>query len=275
MHRLARAEPGSLIPRLLSAIVLAPLPIAAIWFGSPWLPLLVGAAAAVLAWEWARLCRGGAVGISGAALIAAVVVASVSAAHWGLATGLVAAIAGAVLVWSAAVIYGDREPGWIAFGGLWLGLPCVLLLWLAGPENAGRNLLLWIFAVVWATDIGAYAVGRRLGGPRLAPRWSPGKTWTGLAGGTAAAGIAGWVTGYVLGISPALPLVMVSTGLAVVEQFGDLAESMAKRRFGVKDSSGLIPGHGGLLDRVDGLLAVIPVAALLTVIGGGGVLSWR
>jgi phosphatidate cytidylyltransferase len=136
-------------------------------------------------------------------------------------------------------------------------------------------MLLWMFAVVWATDIGAYAVGRRLGGPRLAPRWSPGKTWAGLIGGAGAAALAGWITGYVLGIAPVLPLVMASTGLAVVEQFGDLAESMAKRRFGVKDSSGLIPGHGGLLDRVDGLLAVIPVAALLTVISGEGVLSWR
>ena len=275
MPRLARAEPGSLIPRVVSAILLAPLPIAAIWFGSPWLPLLVGAAAGVLAWEWARLCRGGAVGTSGATLIAAVVVATALAELWGLVVGVIAAIGGAAVVWGVALLFRDREPGWIAFGGLWVALPCVLLLWLAGNQGGGRIVLLWLFAVVWATDIGAYAVGRRLGGPRLAPRWSPGKTWAGLIGGAVAAAIAGWITGYVLGISPALPLVIVSAGLAIVEQFGDLAESMAKRRFGVKDSSGLIPGHGGLLDRVDGLLAVIPVAALLTVISGGGVLSWR
>ncbi|HEX3536881.1 MAG TPA: phosphatidate cytidylyltransferase [Stellaceae bacterium] len=272
---MARADPASLIPRLLSAIVLAPLPIAAIWFGWPWLPLLVAVAAAVLGWEWARLCRGGEVGASGAVLVTAVVAATGTAALWGLVAGLLAAIGGAALVWSIALICRDREPGWIAFGGLWVALPCVLLLWLAGNQSGGRIMLLWMFAVVWATDIGAYAVGRRLGGPRLAPRWSPGKTWAGLIGGAVAAAVTGWITGYVLGISPVLPLVMVSTGLAVVEQFGDLAESMAKRRFGVKDSSGLIPGHGGLLDRVDGLLAVIPVAALLTVVSGGGVLSWR
>src|SRR5438477_6448137 len=104
VRRLAHADSGSLVPRLLSAIVLAPLPIAAIWFGSPWLPLLVCAAAAVLAWEWARLCRGGEVGVSGSTLIVAVVVATVSAALWGLTVGLVATTAGAALVWGVALV---------------------------------------------------------------------------------------------------------------------------------------------------------------------------
>src|SRR5213076_213911 len=144
---------------------------------------------------------------------------------------------------------------------------CVLLLWLASADREGRHTLLWIFAVVWATDIGAYTVGRRLGGPRLAPRWSPRKTWAGMIGGAGCAALAGWATARLVDTS-ALPLVLVSAGLAIVEQFGDLAESVAKRRFGVKDTSGLIPGHGGLLDRLDGLLAVIPAVALLTLIGG-------
>jgi len=273
--RLARAEPNVFVLRLISAIVLAPVPIAAIWFGWPWLPLLVAAAAAVMGWEWARLCQGGRVGAGGIVLVAALVAATAAAALAGLAAGLAAAAAGAVLTWAVARLCRDREPGWIAIGGFWLALPCVLLLWLEGSRNAGPAVLFWILAVVWATDIGAYVVGRRIGGPRLAPRWSPGKTWAGLVGGAAAAGVVGWITAYVLGIAPVLPLVMVSTGLAIVEQFGDLAESMAKRRFGVKDSSGLIPGHGGLLDRVDGLLAVIPVVALLTLIGGAGGPSWR
>ena len=89
-----------------------------------------------------------------------------------------------------------------------------------------------------------------------------------------AEGLVGWAVAGVFGATAALPLVLISAGLAIIEQFGDLAESVAKRRFGVKDASGLIPGHGGLLDRLDGLLAVIPAVALLTLFGGGSVLSW-
>ena len=107
---------------------------------------------------------------------------------------------------------------------------------------------------------------------RAGARAKPGPGWL---GGTVCAALGRLGDGGMLGISPALPLVLVSAGLAIVEQFGDLAESVAKRRFGVKDSSSLIPGHGGLLDRLDGLLAVIPAVALLTLIGGGSVLTWR
>jgi phosphatidate cytidylyltransferase len=114
-------------------------------------------------------------------------------------------------------------------------------------------------------------VGHRLRRLRRRPR----KTWAGLAGGTLSAALAGWATAAALALSPRLPLVAVSAALAIVEQFGDLAESLAKRRFGVKDSSGLIPGHGGLLDRLDGMLAVIPAVALLTLLGGRSVLAWR
>ena len=169
----------------------------------------------------------------------------------------------------------EIEPQWTAIGALWVALPCVSLLWLARDGPAGRSTLLWLLAVVWATDIGAYTVGRALGGPRLAPRWSPRKTWTGLVGGAVCAGLTGWATAAWLETTPVLPLVLVSAGLAIVGQFGDLAESAAKRRFGVKDSSGLIPGHGGLLDRLDGLLAVAPVVALLTLIGGRSLLAWQ
>ena len=274
-RRLAHAEYGSLWPRVLSAITLAPLPIAAIWFGSPWLPLLTALAGAVMAWEWGRLCRRGRFGATGIVLVGVVLatIATATLTTLGLAIGF-ALLGAGIVFWSARGRL-DLHPEWTAFGALWVTLPCICLLWLARGGPNGRATLLWVLAVVWATDIGAYVIGRTAGGPRLAPRWSPRKTWAGLAGGAACAALAGWTTAAWLGISPALPLVLLSAGLAIVEQFGDLAESLAKRRFGMKDSSGLIPGHGGLLDRLDGLLAVIPVVALLTLIDGRSVVTWQ
>jgi phosphatidate cytidylyltransferase len=264
--------------RVCSALILAPLPLAAIWFGAPWLPLLTGLSAAIMAWEWARLCRRGArnsaaapVGMTLVAVILSAVAISASGA-FGLAVA--AALIGAAIVLWAARTGAQPEPGWTALGTLWIALPCISWLWLARQDWGGRATLLWLLAVVWATDIGAYATGRTVGGPRLAPRVSPRKTWSGFAGGILCAALAGAATARILGLS-SKPLVLLSGGLAIVAQFGDLAESLAKRRFGVKDSSGLIPGHGGLLDRLDGLLAAIPAVALLTLIAGRGVLQWR
>ena len=273
MPLLARAEPSPVALRILSALVMAPVAIAAAWFGSPWLGILTALAAAVMAWEWARLCCGGRLGGSGVVLILAAVAAAVAAALAGTRIGIAVAVIGAAVVFTIARHNRDSEPRWFALGLLWISLPCVLFLWLAHAERDGRLTLLWIFAVVWATDIGAYLVGRQIGGPRLAPSWSPRKTWAGMIGGAGCAALAGWGMARLVGTS-ALPLVLISAGLAIIEQFGDLAESVAKRRFGVKDTSGLIPGHGGLLDRLDGLLAVIPAVALLTLIGGS-VLTWR
>lgn len=278
---MAPAEAGSLRPRILSALVLAPLPIIAIWFEGPLLPLLTVAAAVVMAWEWGRLCGGGTNAAGGGRVLIGVVAAAVAAAAlagiWpqGIRVGAALALGGAVLVWRVAVHRRARAPLWLAAGSLWVALPCIILLWLAQSGGAGRGTLFWIFAIVWATDIGAYAAGRTFGGPRLAPRLSPRKTWAGLGGGVVCAALTGWATAGVVGTTPMLPVVLVSAGLAIVEQFGDLAESVAKRRFGVKDASSLIPGHGGLLDRLDGLLAVIPAVALLTLFGGGSVPTWR
>jgi phosphatidate cytidylyltransferase len=272
---LALAEAGSLRLRVLSALVLAPPPIAAIWFGGLFLSILTVAAAVVMAWEWGKLCSGGISGVGGPVLIGVVATAVVAASFSGIWPGVLLALAGAILVWQIALRHRAGAPLWLAAGSLWVALPCIILLWLAQSGDAGRDTLFWMFAVVWATDIGAYLVGRQLGGPLLAPRWSPRKTWAGLIGGILCAALVGWATAGVLDSTPVLPLVLVSAGLAIVEQFGDLAESVAKRRFGVKDASGLIPGHGGLLDRLDGLLAVIPAVALLSLVGGGSVVTWR
>jgi phosphatidate cytidylyltransferase len=276
----AQAEPGRLRQRVVSALALVPIPLAAVWFGWPWLPLVTAAAAAVMAWEWGRLCQRTRSGAAGAVLVrivllGVIVAPVVTAALAGAGFAVGAALVGAGLVYWMARGAADLEPRWAALGALWVALPCVAFLWLASAEVGGRATLLWVLAAVWATDIGAYAFGRAIGGPRLAPRWSPRKTWAGLAGGMLCAALTGAATARILGISSALPLTLLSAGLAVVEQFGDLAESLAKRRFGVKDSGSLIPGHGGLLDRLDGLLAVLPTVALVTLIGGHNVLTWR
>jgi phosphatidate cytidylyltransferase len=267
----ARGKSGSLRLRVASAVVLAPVALAAAWLGPPLLSLLVACAAAGMAWEWTRLCRGGR-SDKGDWLVIFLIVASVVTAAFG------AAAAGVVigLVGSAVAAALNRDVAMLAGGGvLWISLPCIALLWLAADPAVGRPTVLWILGLVWATDIGAYAVGRALGGPRLAPRFSPNKTWAGLAGGVVCAAAAGAVTALLLGNSAMAAVVLLSGALAVVAQAGDLVESVAKRRFGVKDSSGLIPGHGGLLDRLDGMLAVVPAVALLSILGGSGVLTWQ
>ena len=273
-NRAPSSSGNSLKLRIISGLVLAPIALAAAWAGWPWLPIVTAIAGGVMAWEWARLCGGGRIGTGGSLLVGTTLVAVAVASAAGFAAAIALSGFGAALVFAAATREPGAQPWWLGIGTLWVTLPCVLLLWLAHRVE-GRDLLLWIFAVVWATDIGAYVVGRWLGGPRLAPRWSPRKTWAGLVGGIVCAALAGWTAGHLLAATSVLPLVLISAGLAIIEQFGDLAESVAKRRFGVKDTSALIPGHGGLLDRLDGLLAVIPVVALLSLIGGGSVLEWR
>lgn len=136
--------------------------------------------------------------------------------------------------------------------------------------------MLFLLAVVWASDIGAYAAGRLLGGPKLAPAVSPSKTWSGAAGGLVAALLAGFgVAAWQGALPPGPPALLAAVLLGIASQAGDLLESWIKRRCQVKDSSGLIPGHGGLLDRVDGLLAAAPVAAALALSVGPGVPIWH
>jgi phosphatidate cytidylyltransferase len=266
---------GALRQRIASALVLAPLGLAAAWFGPPLLSVVVAVAAGLMAWEWGRLCRrdrnGGVVII---ATIVVIVLASVMAAALGLTRpALAIAVLGSAAV--GALSRRSFQALLVGAGMLWIALPSVALIWLALDPRTGWGTTLWILAVVWATDIGAYAAGRTFGGPRLAPRFSPNKTWSGLLGGVICAAVVGGVAGLLLASVSLVPLMLLSGALAVVAQTGDLAESIAKRHFGVKDSSGLIPGHGGLLDRLDGMLTVIPAVALLTLFGGGSVLTWR
>jgi phosphatidate cytidylyltransferase len=166
--------------------------------------------------------------------------------------------------------------GLLVVGAVWIAAACAGLLWVRGDPLVGRANLLFLMLLVWASDIGAYLVGRLVGGPKLAPRISPGKTWSGAAGGIAAAMLVGFAARLVLPTAAGPGWIAAMAGvLCVIGQLGDLAESWAKRHFGVKDSGTMIPGHGGLLDRLDALLAVAPFAALLALGLGHGVLFWE
>jgi phosphatidate cytidylyltransferase len=187
------------------------------------------------------------------------------------ALGIVAA--GSVVVWGVAAASGGRAPVWAGLGTIWIALPCVALLWIDQQPRGGFSIY-WLLAVVWASDIGAYGFGRTFGGPRLAPRFSPNKTWSGAVGGLICSGLAGIVAALLLG-APLWTMAGLSAFLSVVAQIGDLTESLAKRKFGVKDSGSIIPGHGGLLDRLDSLLTTAPALALLILLGGVAPLAWR
>jgi phosphatidate cytidylyltransferase len=272
-QRLAASKPDALLLRVLSASVMAPLAVVAAWLGGALLAVIALLAAGGMGWEWGRLTQHGRFGGS-AALVTATEVVSALIAVLGWTAGAIGVLAlGAVarLLWPG----GDGNTKvWAGIGTFWIGAGCIGLLWLGADPAAGATTLLWLFAVVWATDSAAYLVGRWAGGPRLAPRWSPKKTWSGALGGIAAAGLVGLITSNILGFSLVSPVFWASMGLSAVAQAGDLAESAAKRRFGVKDTSGLIPGHGGLLDRLDGLLAALVAAAILTLARGATPVMW-
>jgi phosphatidate cytidylyltransferase len=167
--------------------------------------------------------------------------------------------------------WGRLRPAGLAYvllGGL-------ALLWLRADPVVGRVDILFLLAVVWAGDIGAYLVGRWMGGARLAPRVSPGKTWSGAIGGLLVAVAVGLFAAHLLSDAAGWRAIAIAVVLNVVAQSGDLLESFVKRRLEVKDSGHLIPGHGGLFDRLDSLLAAAPVAALLALTVGRGVVLWQ
>jgi phosphatidate cytidylyltransferase len=263
--------PDNLSPlaqRVLAALVLAPPVLLALYLGSPYSDLLIFAAAGISAWEWARLCGGGSLQLTGMAVIASVLLAVLSAALGSYEIAAWVVVVGAMAVAVIAANHQQESVSWYVGGVLYLSWSCIAFIWLRQDETLGVIGILWLLLVVWGTDIGAYFAGRSLGGPKLAPRFSPNKTWSGLAGGGATAALVGLVAAIWMPEMPMLLLAILSAMIAVVAQIGDLFESSLKRRFDAKDSSNLIPGHGGLLDRIDGVLAAsLAVAAIAWLAG--------
>ena len=249
--------------RVAAGVAMASVALAVLWAGSLPFAVLVGAVAVVVSWEWGRIVRSAGVDaifvIQAGAVIAAVLLASRGVAGLGLIAVLVAAILSALLA------FGERGH-MAALGALYAGLPAVALVWLRGADMVGMLAVLFLLLAVWSTDTGAYFAGRRIGGPKLMPRVSPNKTWSGLIGGVVAAGVVGLVFALLAnaGLHPGRMTVSAMV-LGLVSQAGDLFESALKREYGVKDASALIPGHGGFMDRVDGLAAAAVLAAIFAM----------
>ncbi len=256
----------------MSAAVLAPMALGCIWVGGSAFAILVALVTVGLSYEWLTLCgqrRSPVAWLLFAALPIAVALTAFSAAIYAIALLAAATAAG------RAAGRDLSPPRPLALGLPYFGLAAVALVWLRQPPLSGGANVIVLLLVVWASDIGAYVVGRAVGGPRLAPAISPGKTWSGAVGGLVASGALGLAASAVLGrgLHLARP-VEVAVMVGVIAQVGDLFESNLKRQFGVKDSGTMIPGHGGLLDRLDAVLTAAPVAALLALVLGRGVVLW-
>lgn len=267
--------PGETAQRTVTAIALAVPAAGALVLGPPYLTVFVGLIVAVMAWEWVRVTGSTVFGVTGA-MLAALLVGAVAAAAFGRFLWAYAIVIGAVpVVYALARLYARAHALPIAIGALYIGVPALSLLWLYVRPGIGRELVIWIICIVIAADVGAYFVGRTLKGPKLWPRVSPGKTWSGALGGVAAAIVVGIALGMWLKLAPVLVLATAALGVAVISQVGDLFESGVKRAFRVKDASGILPGHGGMMDRVDGIVAALVAAALAIWIAGGDPRLWQ
>jgi len=248
--------------RAASAVVLAPAAVLAIWAGGFWFLGIMLAACLLLSVEWAMMSAPRAwrlmTGAVAFGLFAAVISAHVEQLSLALVMLVFCAVAAGLFARSRG-----QEALDAAYGVLYLGWPAVLLIWLRdGSTAVGLAWTVFAFAVAWASDIMAYLAGSTFGGPKLWPRFSPNKTWSGFIGGLAAGCVAGALLGTFLdmGIGP-LWSAALALAAAIATMAGDLWESALKRRYGVKDAGNLIPGHGGLLDRVDGLMFAAVVVA--------------
>lgn len=264
--RATLARNPDLGPRIASAVVLVAIALGPILMGGPLLVILAALAGGAMAWEFRRITGGG-TGVQEVLFVLLPVL--------GVGLLLIAPVWLAVLVVVAgAAAHGltDHRAGrswrWPVPGLMVIGLACVAFPVLRAMPSHGLETIIWIILVVVATDVGAYAVGRAVGGPKLWPRVSPKKTWAGLGGGVAAATLVGGLFSWATSGTNADLVCTVSAIAALVAQGGDLAESGLKRRFGVKDAGTLIPGHGGVLDRLDGFLAATLAVAISTLVHG-------
>ena len=251
-----------LTPRIVSGLLLGGVALALCYLGSVSFALLVIVVALIMSWEWGRVVRGREFDTTFVVHGGTIAAGSLLAAFGFAALGLVLVMIGAVLV----LLLQFSEQGRLsALGVPYVGIPALSLLWLRADEPFGFAAVLFVLLVVCTTDTFAYFGGRGIGGARLWPRISPNKTWAGLISGVAAGALVGALFAFFVEGASHAWLAGLAGLLAVASQAGDLAESALKRGFDIKDASTLIPGHGGFLDRMDGVVVAASAAALLAL----------
>jgi phosphatidate cytidylyltransferase len=268
---------GELVLRVCSALVLVPIAIGTAYLGGWPFAVFWGLAAMGVLWEWISLVARSdhrTVLMTGGASLA-LAVALVATGHL-----LAAVIVLAISTLGVAALAPAKWRTWIAAGVPYAGALGVAPVALRSDSEDGFLAVIFLFGIVWTTDVVAYFSGRAIGGPKLMAQVSPKKTWSGAIGGTLAAVIVAFVLAKVMASSGLFAIAMLAVVLSICAQGGDLFESFLKRRFGAKDSGHLIPGHGGLMDRLDGFITASVVAALIGLLRGGfeapgrGLLVW-
>lgn len=257
------ASGSGLLKRAASAAVLAPAALGALYVGGAVFAALVAFAATVMVFEWARMATGRDFTTAFAALAAAAAAAlALAAGGWYPAAYAVAVTGGLAAAFAGRS--DAREPAWIGVGALYIIAPSIALIWLRNDVEDGRALALLLFLIVWSADCGGYFAGKLVGGPKMNPAISPAKTWAGAAGGLIFGAAAGFLAARAIwGPEEAAVFAAAGAGLGLASILGDMAESAVKRKFGVKDASGFIPGHGGALDRLDGMIFATTVLCLV------------
>jgi phosphatidate cytidylyltransferase len=275
--RVSLLRGSELALRVCSALVLVPLAIGTAYLGGWPFAVFWGAAAIGVLWEWSLMVARNeqlAVLLAGGASLALAVVL-VATGH--VLPALIVVAMGAL--GAASLTLAERRM-WVAGAIPYAGALAIAPIVLRSDGEQGFLAILFLFAIVWTADIAAYFVGRALGGPKLVPRVSPNKTWAGAIGGLLASVVAAIVVAKMAALTSFFALAMLAIVLSVLAQAGDLFESFLKRRFNAKDSSHLIPGHGGLMDRLDGFVTATVVAAIIGLARGGfeapgrGLLVW-
>jgi phosphatidate cytidylyltransferase len=268
---------NNLALRVLSAVVLAPLALFAAYLGGWPFALFWGAAALAVLWEWITLVVGPAYRLMFSSCGAAIVIAGFVA--W-LGRPVAALLMVGLGAFAAAVFAPPERRLWVSIGVGYGGAMLLAPMFLRADSIYGFVVIVLLFAIVWTTDIVGYFAGRAFGGPKLLPSVSPKKTWSGAIAGAAGAVIAALLVMGLVGSFNSLAIIIIALVLSVLAQFGDLFESWVKRQFGAKDSSHLIPGHGGVMDRLDGFWAAAFAACLIGLLRGGfdgpgrGLLLW-